>query len=161
MPEGSGYPSLRMGPTDSKDGDAEILALRRGWWREHWRPMVVLAVIAAIVLALWWPRTPPTIELPPFETSAPRPKLKRPTTAVGGPILEFNGMELSSVVQVLNWRGGVQYVIVEESLGELPVTGKFRQDDVEGFVKLLERELGVTGERRQDGVVWLKKERKD
>ena len=144
-----------MGQPGSKDTDADILVLRRGWWREHWRPMVVLAVLAAVVLAAWWPRRPATVELPVFETRATRPKPKAP--AASAPVLEFNGMALNSVVQVINWRGGVQFVLADESLGDLAVKGSFRADDVEAFVGLLEREFGVRAERRGTGVVVLRK----
>jgi transmembrane sensor len=62
--------------------------------------------------------------------------------------LEFSGTPLRDAIMRFNTRNRVQLLIGDPSIEDLLVSGIFRADNVEGFVRLMEGSFGVRAERR-------------
>jgi len=71
--------------------------------------------------------------------------------------LELSGTPLADAVAVLNRQNRLQIVIASEALAKMQMSGVFRADNAEGFVRLLESNYGVEVERRGDAEVVLRK----
>ena len=78
-------------------------------------------------------------------------------------LLDFSSTSLATVVAEFNLRSagaqGVQLVIADAELGAVPIVASFRSDNVEAFVRLLERTAGVRTERRGENEIVLHKAR--
>jgi transmembrane sensor len=73
------------------------------------------------------------------------------------PRVEFSGAPFSAVVAVMNRHNRIQFVIDDASLDQVPMSGLFRADDPETFVRMLEAGFGVKAERATSGQVLLRK----
>ncbi len=73
--------------------------------------------------------------------------------------LEFENLPLSEVVAEFNIRNSAQIAVADPETGALRVGGSFRADNVDGFVRLLAVSFGVKSERRDDGVLLLRRSR--
>jgi len=69
------------------------------------------------------------------------------------PRVEFSGTPLAKVVALLNQHNELRIVIADPTLEATPLSGVFRLNDTEAFVRILERGLGVRAERRERHVV--------
>jgi transmembrane sensor len=72
------------------------------------------------------------------------------------PRLEFTGTPLSEAVGVINKFNEVKIVVDDPSLAALQVSGFFRADNTDTFLRLIEQSLGVRGERKGD-TIFLRK----
>jgi transmembrane sensor len=70
-----------------------------------------------------------------------------------GPRLTLSNTALSDAVVALNRENRTQISIQSESLAQMRLSGVFRADNAEGFVRLLEESYGVKVERQGDRVV--------
>ena len=70
---------------------------------------------------------------------------------------EFSGTPLSEVVALLNRYTKERFVIDDAELARVPLSGLFRLDDGEAFVRLLETGFGVKAEYRGGNVIVLHK----
>jgi len=64
------------------------------------------------------------------------------------PRLELSRTPLSQVVELMNRRSPVHFVIGDPALGDLKLSGYLRADNTEGLVRLLELRFGVTAHPR-------------
>lgn len=69
------------------------------------------------------------------------------------PRVEFSGTPLAKVVALLNRHNDLRIVIDDPALEATPLSGVFRLNDTEAFVRILERGLGVRAERRGRDIV--------
>ena len=72
------------------------------------------------------------------------------------PRLEFSELPLAQAVQLINRYNRVQFAIPDADVSQLRVSGVFRADNLEPFVRLLEATCGIQAERSGDVIV-LKK----
>ena len=70
--------------------------------------------------------------------------------------LEFAELPLAEVVTEFNLRNRQQLFVGDAATGRLRVSGSFRADNVDGFVRLLEASFGVSAQRRADGALVLR-----
>ncbi len=63
------------------------------------------------------------------------------------PLLELSGSTLAEAVTALNRENRIQIQVADQDLAKLQLTGTFRMDDAEGFVRVLETYFGVTVKR--------------
>lgn len=73
--------------------------------------------------------------------------------------LEFTDAPLASVVAELNRDNRVKIVIADPVLAALPVGASLRSDNVDGFIRLLERSFRVVVERLDDNTLILRGKR--
>jgi transmembrane sensor len=73
--------------------------------------------------------------------------------------LELSNTLLSDAVAVLNRENRTQLEVREPALAELRLSGVFRADNAEGFVRLLEKHYGVQAEPRGDTTLVLRRAR--
>jgi transmembrane sensor len=75
--------------------------------------------------------------------------------------LEFGDMPLSDVVREFNREagGGAQPLLrtADEATGRVLVSGTFRADGIDAFVRLLQTSFGIEATRQPDGSLWLRK----
>lgn len=64
------------------------------------------------------------------------------------PRLEFNGTNLAEAVATMNRHNRLQILLAEPVVGQVRVSGTFRSDNPEGFVRLIEATLGLRAESR-------------
>jgi len=73
-----------------------------------------------------------------------------------GARLEFTETPLATAIAMMNQHAGspskTRLVVEDAELGQRPITGLFRADNSEAFVRLLEASFGVKGERTGDTV---------
>ena len=72
------------------------------------------------------------------------------------PRLEFSATPLSEAIATINRYNHVQYVIDDPSLGREAVSGLFRADNADAFIRMLQDGFGITTERRGDKVTLRK-----
>jgi transmembrane sensor len=77
------------------------------------------------------------------------------------PRVEFSGAALAAAVELLNQQArasgrGVQLVIADPALGRVRVSGLFRLDNTEAFVRLLEEGFGIRAERNGEAEIRLR-----
>lgn len=75
------------------------------------------------------------------------------------PRLEFTGARLAEAVALINRHNRVQLEIDDPAIADLEVSGFFRSDNTDAFLRLLERGLGVTSHPRGD-IIGLRKSAK-
>lgn len=63
------------------------------------------------------------------------------------PLLELAGSTLAEAVTALNRENRIQIQVTDHDLAKLQLTGTFRMDDAEGFVRVLETYFGVAVKR--------------
>lgn len=73
------------------------------------------------------------------------------------PRVEFSGARFSEVVAVMNKYNRVQFVIGDSTLADVPMSGLFRADDPETFLRMLESGFGVKAEHRSSEQIVLRK----
>jgi transmembrane sensor len=64
------------------------------------------------------------------------------------PHVEFSAVPLAEVVALLNRHNSVQFVIDDPAIAKVALSGLFRADDIDAFVRILETGFGVSWERR-------------
>ncbi|MGH7958135.1 MAG: FecR family protein [Opitutaceae bacterium] len=69
------------------------------------------------------------------------------------PHLELSATRLQDAITLLNQENRLQIAIADPELAETRVSGVFRADNAEGFVRLLETTYGIRAERTGGGVV--------
>lgn len=67
--------------------------------------------------------------------------------------LEFHDLPLRTVVAQFNRLNQTQIVLGDEAIANLHVAGRFRADNVQAFVRLLQQSFGVTAEYRNNAIV--------
>lgn len=72
-----------------------------------------------------------------------------------GQRLEFSGVPLSEAILQFNTRNRVRLIIADPAIARLQISGIFRGDNIEGFVRLLEGSFGVRVERRAEKEIVL------
>lgn len=86
------------------------------------------------------------------------PEQIRETLAWQAPRFEFDGTPLADAVAEFNRLNPTRRLVLEDvALGRQPISGTFRVDNVEGFVRLLEVTLGVQGSLLASGDTLLKR----
>ena len=70
--------------------------------------------------------------------------------------LEFTGAPLSEAVALMNQYNRVQFAIEDPSLANLEVSGYFRADNYETFLRLIEQGLGLKSERVGEKILLLR-----
>lgn len=73
------------------------------------------------------------------------------------PRLEFGGMELGQAVALMNKQNRLQIILGEANIAGLRVSGTFRSDNPEGFVRIVEGTFDLQAERRGDNEIVLRK----
>ncbi|HRE84001.1 MAG TPA: FecR domain-containing protein [Opitutaceae bacterium] len=72
------------------------------------------------------------------------------------PWLEFSDTLLAEAVGLLNRHSTIQLVVADAELARLPVNGRFRADNSEAFVRILERSFGVKADRLGETITLTK-----
>lgn len=72
-------------------------------------------------------------------------------------MLEFNSTPLADVVLEFNRRNVVQLVVVDPELNAVGISGRFRTDNIDLLLSLLEKQFGVHAEQRADTEISLKR----
>ena len=73
------------------------------------------------------------------------------------PRLEFGGMELAEAVALMNRYNRLQIALDDPAIKALRVSGVFRADNPEGFVRIVEGSFGLTAEHRSENEIILRK----
>ena len=60
------------------------------------------------------------------------------------PRLEFSELPLAEAVQLMNRHNRVRFTIPDPDVSRLRISGPFRADNIETFVRLLEGTCGIT-----------------
>jgi transmembrane sensor len=84
------------------------------------------------------------------------PAAFRDTLAWQSPLEDFADAPLASVVARFNARSRVQLVLADEALADRRIGGTFALDEAETFVRLLERDGEIVGERRGEAEIHLR-----
>jgi len=63
------------------------------------------------------------------------------------PRLEFNGMKLDQAVEQINRYNRLQIILGDPAIGRLRISGVFRSDNPDGFVRIVEATFGLRSER--------------
>ncbi len=69
------------------------------------------------------------------------------------PLLRLGGATLAELAGEFQRRSGHRLVLADPELAELHIGGRFRADDVEGFVRVLVNNYGLRAERTADGTI--------
>lgn len=85
------------------------------------------------------------------------PVALRAALAWQGRLAEFAEAPLAEVVARFNARGRVQLFLADPALADRRIGGSFALDDAEAFVRLLEREGEIVGERRDGKEIHLRR----
>jgi transmembrane sensor len=75
------------------------------------------------------------------------------------PLLRLGGSTLAELAAEFERRTGRRVVLADPELASLRVGGRFRGDDLEGFIWLLEGNYGLKSERTAEGGLILRKAR--
>jgi transmembrane sensor len=84
---------------------------------------------------------------PPLVKAMSEPEIEK-RLAWRASLLEFEGMELGQAVVLMNRANRVQISLADRSIGALRVSGTFRADNPEGFVRIVESTFDLKTERR-------------
>ena len=95
-----------------------------------------------------WRETAPT----PAVTTLPAAELSE-RLAWRVPRLDFSETSLDEAVALFTRHGVTELRVADSTVGAMRVTGVFRADNVEGFVRALESSLGLQAERRGREIV--------
>jgi transmembrane sensor len=71
-------------------------------------------------------------------------------------LLEFNGTTLAEAAEQLNQRNLTRILIEDEAVGRQRVTGYFRADNPEGFVRMVKNTFTLRAEVREDHTIVLR-----
>ena len=71
------------------------------------------------------------------------------------PLLRLGGVTLAELAAEFQRRTGQRIQFADPGLATRRVGGRFRADDVAGFVRLLEEDFGIRSVTRPDGVIVL------
>jgi transmembrane sensor len=71
------------------------------------------------------------------------------------PRLEFSGTPLAEAIAMMNRHNDVKFVLADESLASLRLSGALRADKVDALVQILEADFPVRAERRGERVIEL------
>lgn len=72
-------------------------------------------------------------------------------------LLEFQGTQLAEAVALMNRVNRVQLAVGDETIGRLRVSGAFRADNPEGFVRMIESTFDLKAERRGPDEIVLRR----
>jgi transmembrane sensor len=100
---------------------------------------------------------PKHVPAPAVEKVAPA--ALRAALAWQGTLADFAEAPLAEVVARFNARSRIQLVLADESLAARRVGGTFALDEAEAFVRLLERDGEIVGERRGEHEIHLRRAR--
>ncbi|HRI81732.1 MAG TPA: FecR domain-containing protein [Opitutaceae bacterium] len=92
----------------------------------------------------------PPVEILSEETMAQRLQWRAPR-------LQLRAAPLGEIVAVLGELNDQRFIIEDQTLAALTLSGRFRADNIEGFVRMLESNYGVTAERTATDVVLLRR----
>jgi len=67
----------------------------------------------------------------------------------------FEGEPLSEAIAELGRYTDTRFVVTDPKITTLPVGGRFRTDDVDGFLAALEKAFPVAIRHARDGVVYI------
>ncbi|MDB6167541.1 MAG: anti-FecI sigma factor, FecR [Verrucomicrobia bacterium] len=73
------------------------------------------------------------------------------------PRAEFSGTPLAEVVSIMNRHGPGRFVIEDPALARVPLSGLIWLEDRAAFLRLMETGFGVQADKRDDGVIVLRK----
>jgi transmembrane sensor len=73
------------------------------------------------------------------------------------PRLEFEGMPLADAVALLNRHNALQITLADPSVGALRISGNFRADNPEGFIRIAEQSLELVAEQGSTHQVVLRR----
>lgn len=73
------------------------------------------------------------------------------------PRLEFGGMELGQAVALMNRQNRLQIVLDGPSISGLRISGTFRSDNPEGFVRIVEGTFELQAERHDNKIILRRK----
>ena len=96
---------------------------------------------------------------PPPSVEQVDPAALRAALAWQSRLADFAEAPLAVVIARFNTRSRVQLILVDPELGARPVGGTFALDESEAFVRLLERDGEIIGERRGETEIHLRRER--
>lgn len=111
----------------------------------------VLAAGQRAVVAL----APISTDLAVVVTALNREEVAR-TLAWQESLLRFGGATLAQVAAEFERRSGQRLVLGDASLKDVHLGGRYRADDLEGFVRLLEENYRIQSERLGDGTIVLR-----
>lgn len=75
------------------------------------------------------------------------------------PRVEFSGTPLADVVVILNRHNATRFIIEDQALARVPLSGLFRVDDPVLFTRMLEAGFGIKAEARGTGEIVLRRVR--
>lgn len=113
-------------------------------------PLMILSASQRARIDIQAIATPPVIE-------KIAPEIIREELAWQGPRLVFIDTPLSEVAAQFNRLNQVQLVIEGVELGQLPIAGSFRAENVDAFVRLLATGNGIIAERPDAGHIVLRR----
>ena len=73
------------------------------------------------------------------------------------PRLEFGGMEMAQAIGLMNRSNRLQILLDDASIGRLRISGVFRSDNPEGFVRIVEATFDLKAERRGENEIVLRR----
>jgi transmembrane sensor len=73
------------------------------------------------------------------------------------PRLEFGGMELGQAIALMNRQNRLQITLADAGIDHLRISGTFRADNPEGFVRIVGDAFGLQVERPSDDEIVLRK----
>ncbi len=100
----------------------------------------------------------PAVTAPPAIENLP-PAVLRESLAWQSPLADFSEATLASVVDRFNSRSRIQLVLADEKLADRRIGGVFALDEAEAFVRLLERDGEIIGERSGETKILLRSTR--
>jgi len=117
-------------------------------------PAVVSTVLVAGNRALV--RGTPAIAEPALRVSAMTERDVDERLAWRKPRIEFSNHELTQAVELMNRHNRLQIVIDDPAVGRLLISGTFRPDNPEGFVRIVEETFSLQAERRGEREIVLR-----
>jgi transmembrane sensor len=73
------------------------------------------------------------------------------------PLLRLGGATLAELAAEFQRQTGQRIELADSDLAQRRIGGRFRADDVDGFVRLLEENYGIKSQRTSDGAILLRK----
>jgi transmembrane sensor len=145
--------NVRLG----SDGAVEVIVSDGKVRVGHGEPTAATADAVPLVSAgqrLVLPRQLPT---PVVEKVTP--EAMRTAFAWQGRLAKFDDAPLADVIARFNARSRVQLIVSDPELGRRPIGGTFALDEAEAFVRLLETDGTIVGERRSENEILLRRAR--
>jgi ferric-dicitrate binding protein FerR (iron transport regulator) len=72
------------------------------------------------------------------------------------PLLRLGGATLAELAEEFQRQTGQRIELGDVELAQRRIGGRFRADDIDGFIRLLEEYYGVKSQRTSDGVILLR-----